>query len=188
MIIGKLGKQLEKCMDKNLNIMNVDIAEIYSTPRISSTANSMGLKGGWSLDLTTTDVDGAPWDFSKLDMRNRALRLLLTTKPVLLVGSPPCTDMGIFRHANFPKMNPDEVLRRKSAAEMHIRFCCKLYEIQRAAGRYFLHEHPQASACWTMPQVERLLRRDGVLKVVAHMCRFGMISDCLLYTSPSPRD
>ena len=48
----------------NLVIAGMDVAEIYSPPRISKRASEVGLKGGWSLDLTTKDSDGKAWDFS----------------------------------------------------------------------------------------------------------------------------
>ena len=42
----------------------IDVAEIYSPPRIAERAEKWGLEGGWSLDLTTTDKDGKHWDFA----------------------------------------------------------------------------------------------------------------------------
>ena len=39
----------------------VDVAEIYSPPRIADMANRMNMKGGWSLDLTTEDENGKPY-------------------------------------------------------------------------------------------------------------------------------
>ena len=50
-------------MKKAIN--SVDIVEVYSPPRVVKMAESMGLSGGWSLDIFSNDVDGRPWDFSK---------------------------------------------------------------------------------------------------------------------------
>ena len=43
-------------------IAEMDVAEFYSPPRIASMASKMGLGAGWSLDITTNDSDGRPWD------------------------------------------------------------------------------------------------------------------------------
>ena len=42
-----------------------DVSEVYSAPRITKMARSMGLDAGWALDLIETDPDdNKPWDFS----------------------------------------------------------------------------------------------------------------------------
>ncbi len=63
--LSKLTSELNAEM-LNLVTSGMDVAEIYSPPRIACKATEMGLRGGWSLDLTTTDVDGNRWDFYKL--------------------------------------------------------------------------------------------------------------------------
>ena len=81
-------------MDKKLNAIMVemmlnqmDVAEVYSPPRVAAMARRMGLRQGWSLDLTTYDRDGREWDFNSLEMRNRAIRKVLRDKPLILIGS-----------------------------------------------------------------------------------------------------
>jgi hypothetical protein len=66
-------------------ITSMDVAEINSPPRVAAEACKLGLRGGFSLDLTTG------WDFAKLEVGNKATRLLLAEKPKFLVGSPMCT-------------------------------------------------------------------------------------------------
>ena len=39
----------------------IDVAEIYSPPRLAVTAKELELKAGWSLDLTTKDTPEIPW-------------------------------------------------------------------------------------------------------------------------------
>eukprot|EP00972_Heterocapsa_arctica_P070288 10383421-Heterocapsa_arctica.AAC.1 len=39
--------------------------EVYSPPRVTAFAARHNLQLGWSLDLTTVDMKGIPWDFSK---------------------------------------------------------------------------------------------------------------------------
>ena len=74
---------------------NSDVAEVFSPPRIAQEAGlrSYGgrvLRPGWSLDLTVRDPEsGHAWDFSKEEMRQRARRLVIESKPYVVIGSPP---------------------------------------------------------------------------------------------------
>ena len=79
----------------------------------------MGLEPGWSLDICTTDTDGKPWDFTQVEMRNRVARKVTNDKPLLLIGSPTCTDWSTIMNLNWHRMDPEEVERRKAAAREH---------------------------------------------------------------------
>lgn len=70
----------------------VQVAEAYSPPRVAVMANKIGLRGGWSLDLTTHDEDGTPWGSNDARMRNRAMRKFVCDKPLLLIGWPTCVE------------------------------------------------------------------------------------------------
>ena len=65
--------------------VSVDIAEMYSPPRITEEAQRFGLKPGEAMDLSTG------WDFSKVEDRNKAWRYLHEKQPKLVIGSPMCT-------------------------------------------------------------------------------------------------
>ena len=67
-----------------------EICEIYSPPRIVPVGKGKGFREGWSLDLSTCDREGRPWDFGEAACRNRAKQLVNDTKPLLLVLSPMC--------------------------------------------------------------------------------------------------
>ena len=73
-------------------------------------------------------------------------------------------------------MGPEEVARRKAEALEHIKFCVKLYRIQQANGRYFLHEHPRSASSWHEEVVTKLCRDAGVYVTVADQCRYGLTS------------
>eukprot|EP00973_Karenia_brevis_P023437 3226364-Karenia_brevis.AAC.1 len=79
----------------------------------------MGLESGWSFDLTTTDERGEPWDFSKVERRNKAYRMIAENKPWLIIGSPPCTDLCQLQNLNFRNMDPEVVRKRVEAAQAH---------------------------------------------------------------------
>jgi len=68
--ISKLQKEMHNVM-LGLVAEGIDVAEIYSPPRVIQHAAAWGLRPGWSLDITNHDTDGKPWDFSKTEMRNR---------------------------------------------------------------------------------------------------------------------
>ena len=46
---GSLGSQLDQTM-LNMLINEIQVAEVYSPPRVVQMANRMGMRGGWSLD------------------------------------------------------------------------------------------------------------------------------------------
>ena len=89
--LSKLDKEMRTQMLR-LVAEGVDVAEIYSPPRVCERAKAHGLRSGTSFDITTRDKDGRPWDFSKIDMRERAVKRINKEKPLLIVDSPMCTD------------------------------------------------------------------------------------------------
>ena len=81
----------------NFDRDGIDVAEVYSQPRINAEAavrsyKAAALKPGWSLDLTRDDpTTGTPWDLSKPEVRERVRKMVRETKPFVVIGSPPCT-------------------------------------------------------------------------------------------------
>ena len=70
---------------KHLNHLSVDVAEVFSPPRVTSQAEKMGLRAGEAMDVSTG------WDFNLPADRKRAWDYLEKFKPKLLIGSPMCT-------------------------------------------------------------------------------------------------
>ena len=118
-----------------------DIAEIYSPPRIVQEAtmeryHGMALKPGWSLDLTRNDpATNSPWDFSKSACRERAMALVVKSKPYMLIGSPPCTAFSILQNINKNRRPADVIAKEIAAGRQHLQFTMKLYEEQAKHGR-----------------------------------------------------
>jgi hypothetical protein len=151
------------------------VSEIYSPLRVNRAATKIGLKPGFSLDLTETDpYDGMPWDFSKEEKRARARKRVVSEKPFLLVGSPPCTAFSTLFQSNVTRMHPDKVRQIVEDGMMHLRFCIELYRIQLDAGRFFLHEHPWSASSWRTAEMQELLQDPRVTKVRGNMCRYNM--------------
>ena len=74
-----------KLMRLSAEECRVDVAEIYSPPRVTSEAKNYGLRTGEAMDITTG------WDFRDAGQRNRAWKYLEEMRPALLIGSPMCT-------------------------------------------------------------------------------------------------
>lgn len=61
---------------------------------------SLKLIPGVSLDLTTSNEAGEPWDFAKASKRKEAEDLLEDQKPMLLVGGPIRTAFSSWQYLN----------------------------------------------------------------------------------------
>ena len=173
------NEALGSCMNITMMKMflnNMDVAEVYSPPRVAAMARKMGLRAGWSLDLTTCDTDGKAWGFNSKEMRNRAARKLLRDKPMVLVGSPMCSPFGVMNNANFSRMDPKVVNNYMAYGRQHLKFCATRYKLQQDNGRYFLHEHPQSASSWKETCIKQLLKNEGVEPVVADQCCYGSSS------------
>ena len=74
------------------------VSEIYSPPRVTKEIKQgryHSLALGFAFDITVDDPeDGQPWDFSVRSKREKAHRLLRDQKPILLIGSPMCTQFS----------------------------------------------------------------------------------------------
>ena len=154
-------------------VLGVDVAEVYSPERVAKMAEKMGLRGGLSMDLTTG------WDFNREAHRKTAIEYVTKEKPKLLIGSPMCTMFSQLQHLNWGRSEErdQEMQRRYENAVEHMKFVAKLYKLQLDGGRYFLHEHPQGASSWDLQCMRDITGMERVLKVTAHMCAFGLVSD-----------
>ena len=118
--------QLNSTMRRIL-LERMDVAEIYNRPRIAEMAHKMGLRAGWSLDLTTCDEHGRPYDFNCKHMRNAAVRKVLEDKPRLLIGSPMCGPFSAMNNINYARMIEEEKQERLAHGRKHLEFCINLY-------------------------------------------------------------
>ena len=93
-----------------------DISEAYSPPRMAKMAAQMGMRPGWSWDLTSVDPDdGKPWDFSDPKKRAKALKMLEQNGPAMLVVCPMCG--GLQRAADAVQLPEDVGGGRQGEAE-----------------------------------------------------------------------
>ncbi len=150
------------------------VSEVFSPPRVTKEAFHMGLRPGMALDLSTTDEEGVPWDFSRADRRAEARRRLNTESPWLLIGSPMCRMFSALQHLSKGKGNVQEKERLLLEGKVHLAFCCQLYLDQIARGKFFLHEHPAGATSWTEDCILTVARAPGVRRFIGHMCPHGM--------------
>jgi len=155
-------KMLMKIMSQV--IRGVDISEIYSPERIAAEARKFGLIAGLSMDLLTG------WDFEKKEDRSKAEEHQEKEKPLLLVGSPMCT---MFSKLQRLSAWTDEKEEKLMKSIRHIQWCCEMYRRQMQDGRVFLHEHPEGATSWQLPCMKRLMKTEGVFRVVVDQCMFG---------------
>jgi hypothetical protein len=160
-----------------------DVVEIFSQPRIAQESalrkyNGTQLVAGWSLDLTMRNPStGRPWDLSDRQTQKEVRDMVVRDRPFMLIGSPPCTAFSVLQGLNNHKRDPSIVAKELADACAHVAFCFELYEIQRKAGRFFMHEHPSSASSWSRPEVLQMLLRQDVELIEVDMCSFGMAAN-----------
>ena len=163
-----LTKAQTKQFAKDVENLGVDVAEVYSPPRVTQRARMHGLRPGFALDLTTG------WNFNRAQHRSEALRLVREHRPALLLLSPPCTPFSSMRQLTDFKRNPYEVQKERQEGERHVNFSVSLALIQVEAGRGFLFEHPRRAKSWKMKALQQLANHPQVYTVALDMCQFGL--------------
>lgn len=153
--------------------------ERYGRGRLNELANcrrrNLNCKGLGALDLRTTRPDGTAWGFRRKQHREDALAMVMMTKPKWVIGSPPCTAWCAWNwHINYRKLPAHNVHARISERRLHLDFMMQIYNLQRAGGRYFLHEHPATAVSWDEPDMVRLTSSPDVYSTVAHQCEYGL--------------
>ena len=127
---------------------------------------------GMALDLTCIDPDdNLPCDFNVKEKREKALRLIRQQKPMLLIGSPMCTAWSTWQFLNDVNRTPEERLRLKVEARLHLEFVAQLYHEQVQGGRYFLHEHPSQATSWDKKSIKSVAELLDVKVVWADQCQ-----------------
>ena len=71
--------------------------------------------------------------------------------PALLIGSPMCKAYSRLQNLNKNRREPREIAKDQIEADVHLRFCCQLYEDQIRRGGFILHEHPATATSGSFP-------------------------------------
>ena len=151
-----------------------DVAEAYSPARMTKVAERLGYKPGFALDLTNLDENGIVWDLSLKERQEKALELLETMAPWLLIVSPPCTMFSTLQGFNFKKQDEEQVRPRMEEAIEHIAFSVLLCIRQAEAGRKYMFEHPAGASSWQTKLVNKLFLYRDSDRVNFDFCQAGM--------------
>ena len=65
-------------------------------------------------------------------------------------------------------------MKKLREAISHMEFATELYNQQVAAGRLFLHEHPDGATSWEEESIKGIRSIAEVLYVKADQCQFGL--------------
>ena len=125
------------------------------------------LQAGEAMDLVTG------WDFSRKADRDRAVKYVETSRPLLVIGSPIST---MFSQLQRLSSWTAQKQRRWEEHKMHMEFVARIYKMRAEAGRLFLHEHPAQATSWELPVMKTLRGRAGVHVVKGDQCMFGLTS------------
>ena len=109
------------------------------------------------MDLTTG------WDFNIESHRSEAERYIDENKPLVVIGSPPCTPFSQLQAFSPASENKE---RKWREGVRHMEFVVKLYRKQLEAGRIFVHENPAHATSWALPAIRKMGRLSGRTFVV----------------------
>ena len=154
---------------------SVDVVDIFSPERVGKACVSFGLEQGMAMDIKSG------FDFDLAVDRARCWETIKRDKPLLVIGSPPCTLFSRLQELN-KFMYKDSAVwmakfqERMQQAKRYVKVCVDIYLYQREQGRYFLHEHPWLATSWSLECITSFLEKDDVRRVQTHMCQLGMVS------------
>ena len=145
-IVKQLRKAENKDASKDSERTRMNVAEVYLPPKMAAMAAELGFSQGFSLDLTTINDEGEPWDLSNKKMQDAAIKLQDEQKPWLLVVSPPCTWFSTLMDINITKVDELRVKENMKQSIGHLAFAVLMCLRQAKAGRTFMFEHPAGAS------------------------------------------
>ena len=100
-----------------------------------------------------------------------------STKPLLLVVSPPCTMFSTMQNVNICKMDEADVRTRTEAAVSHFAFAFLMCIRQSQGGRSFVIEHPVGASSWALRLKNLFVQCPNTRSVNFDFCMLGMKSN-----------
>ena len=112
------------------------------------------------------------WDLSLEDDRAELRRVQNREQLELLVGSPPSDE---FSSLLSKRAEPREISKLKTEKiEPQIKACVQSYKLQVEMRKHFVHEHPEDSSSWEMPEVQSLINDPRVYSIDGPMYRWSL--------------
>ncbi|CAK9026272.1 unnamed protein product [Durusdinium trenchii] len=168
--------EVQKIATLSASICSVDVMEIFSPSRFTSLAACYGLQRGVAVDLNEMKPDGSDmWDLDRKRDRLELEAIIENEEPWLVTGSPPCGPFSSLRSLSDYKRDPTVVAEEIRVGKERVKTSVQMYKKQYDAGRYFLHEHPELSKAWDMPEVKEFESLPGVYRVRSTMCCWKMV-------------
>ena len=132
--------------------VNFNVAELFCSNRFGDAAVDMGFERGLVVDYATG------WDVEDEEKMKEIERRVVGEEPVWLIGSPMCR--SFIKLIDLTRVTGRlDAVKHKDPLERcvgHLRFCFKMYEVQRNAGRMFVHETPWTTWSWDLSFLEEL--------------------------------
>ena len=83
------------------------------------------------------------------------------------------TAFSNIQNLNKTKRDPKMVEAEIQKARVHLNRYYRLYQKQIDQGGYLLQEHPRLPTPWHEPEIEKILKQEGVSKAIADQCQLG---------------
>ena len=135
---------------------NFKVAELFCRNRFGESAIDLGFERGLVVDCATR------WSMSDEVQTEEVEQRVRDEEPVLLIGSPMCrafsTLIELTQAGKFSEVEFKSFVER---CVTHLKFCVRMYETQRNAGRLFLHEHPLDAWPRGFRFVNEMAEKDG---------------------------
>ena len=103
--------------------------------------------------------DLTKWDFNKADCRNKCRKLVESSKPLFVIGSPIDSGQG---------------KKERARGILHVAFILRVVRNTTARGRYFLHAHSHSADSWEQSKVVGFMNRfPDTFQTVTDRSLFG---------------
>ena len=111
-------------------------------------------------------------DLSLEDDKAELRRVQNREQPELLVGSQPSDEFSSLLKTCAEAREISKLKTEK--IEPQIRACVQSYKLHMEMRKHFVHEHPELSSSWEMPEVQSLINDPRVKSIDGPMCRWSL--------------
>ena len=153
-----------------------DVCELFSQARVAAEASTMGLRGGWSLDINHVDtitITGETWDLCTERDQRRVWKLLGRDKPLVAGLSPECTLFSQLQNLRKSEIDPEIMAKLIEC----MKFSVKVAKYKMRRGRFFYFEHPLSAKSWYLDELWELSQHGDVEAEVVHMCCVALTAE-----------
>ena len=152
---------------------NFKVGRTVLQKQIGESAVDMGFERGLVVDCATG------WSMSDEEQMEEVEQRIRDEEPALLIGSPMCRAFSTL--VELTQAGKPSGVKHKNFVEQcvsHLKFCFRMYETERNAGRLFLHEHPWDA--WSRDlSFKELVETDDVHKSKGDSCLFQMATNSI---------